>query len=119
MKLIKEKLPDRGKDGETDSNFEYILLKVKQEKVNNDEIKELESLIETKNIVLCKIQKIIPVQELIINDGEKQIKSVDDILNRDPLETLKDSFIAEHRREMSETQEKMLKALLESINEEE
>ena len=118
MKLIKEKLPSRDEDGELDDNFEYLLLRVKQEKVNNDEIKELESLVQTKNVVLCKIQKILPAFEYQRGDDERIIESVDDILERDPLETLKETFIVMHSREMSESQEEMLKSLLNAIKEE-
>ena len=119
LKLIKEELPDRGDGGQLDDKFEYLLLKVKQDKVNNDEIKELESLISRKNVVLCKIHKILPAMELHSGVLEKQLESVEDILNRDPLETLKDTFKIEHKREMSEIQENMLKSILQSISEEE
>lgn len=118
LKLLIEILPDRGQDGELDDNFEYLLLKVKQDKVNNDEIKKLESLIQTKNAVLCKIQKILPSIELHSLSGETNGGSVEDILNRNPLDTLKDAFMVEHKREMSENQERMLKSLLESLTEE-
>ena len=42
--------------------------------------------------------------------------NVDDIIDRDPLETLKETFVAEHKREMNERQESLLKELLSSIN---
>lgn len=56
QKLIREKLPDRT-DDKLDDNFVYLVLKVKLEKVSNDDIKELEAIISKKNAVLCKIQK--------------------------------------------------------------
>lgn len=116
-KLIDEKLDDRtGKD--PDDNFLYLVLNVKIEKVSNDDIKELEALISTKNAVLCKIQKIIPTLDLNTISGNQQIRSIDDILNRDPLETLKESFAVKHNKEMSEHQENLLKQLLGSIKEE-
>lgn len=119
LKLIKDVLPDSENEKRPDDNFEYVLLKVKQEKVNNDEIKALESAVMAKNAVLCKIQKILPSLDFHMNDGGKKIESVEDILNRDPLETLKDAFMAEHQREMNENQETMLKSILELIGEEE
>ena len=119
LKLIKDMLPDSENQKGPDDNFEYVLLKVKQEKVNNDEIKALESAVMAKNAVLCKIQKILPSLDFHMNEGGKKIESVEDILNRDPLETLKDAFMVEHQREMNENQETMLKSILESIGEEE
>lgn len=117
QKLINEKLCDR-KDGKLDDDFLYLVLKVKLEKVSNDDIKDLEALISTKNAVLCKIQKIIPTLDLNTISGNQQIHSIDDILNRDPLDTLKESFAVKHNREMTEHQEKLLKQLLGSIKEE-
>ncbi len=116
QKLLNAELPDRGEDGEIGEDFVYLLLKVKQDKVNNDEIKELEALIDTKNAVLCKIQKIMPSLELCTISGHQQIQSLDDILNRDPIDTLREAFVAKHHREFSEHQEDMLQSLLKDIN---
>ena len=103
-------------DGKLDDDFLYLVLKVKLEKVSNDDIKDLEALISTKNAVLCKIQKIIPALDLNTISGNQQIHSIDDILNRDPLDTLKESYAVKHSREMTEHQELLLKQLLGSIN---
>nr|AIF26906.1 putative nuclease SbcCD, subunit D [uncultured bacterium fosmid pJB154B8_contig I] len=116
QKLVKERLSDR-KDGKLDDDFVYLVLKVKLEKVNNDDIKELESLINTKNAVLCKIQKILTSLDLSTITGNQQIHSIDDILNRDPLETLKETFAVKHNAEMTTHQEEILKQLLDTIDE--
>lgn len=118
QKLIKQELADRGEDEELDDDFVYVAVKVKQEKINNDDIKEIESIIGTKNAVLCKIQKMIPMQDLSTITGDEQIEVIDDIIDRDPLDTLKEAFAIKHNTEMSERQMNMLKALLESINKE-
>lgn len=117
QKLIDIELPDRI-DGQLGDDFAYLVLKVKLDKVSNDDIRELESLIEKKNAVLCKIQKIIPSIDLMTISGSQQIHSIDDILNRNPLDTLKETFVVKHNAEMNEHQEQMLKTLLESIKEE-
>ena len=117
QKLINTELPDRT-NGQLDDDFVYVVLKVKLEKVSNDDIKELESLIGTKNAVLCKIQKIISTLDISTISGNQQIHSIDDILNRDPLDTLKETFAVKHNTEMSEHQEQMLKELVKSIKEE-
>ena len=116
QKLIQSELTDRGEDGKLSKDFVYLVLKVKLEKVNNDDIKELEALIGTKNAVLCKIQKIIPALDLTTITGSQQIHSIDDILDRDPLDTLKEAFVLKHKQGMTGHQENMLKELLESID---
>lgn len=41
-------------NGELSDHFDYVMLKVKQEKLSNDDIKELENLVNEKDAVLCK-----------------------------------------------------------------
>ena len=112
-KRINSELGDRI-DGKLDDNFPYLVLKVKLEKVSNDEIKALEALIMTKNAVLCKIQKIISASDIQTISGTQRLQSIDDILNRAPLDTLKEAFEAKFEKAMSEHQEQMLKDLLNS-----
>lgn len=119
LKRIQSELADRGEDGKLGEDFVYLVLKVKMDKVSNDDIKEMEALVNTKNAVLCKIQKIIPTLDLSTITGHQQIQSIDDILNRDPLDTLQETFAVKHGMEMTEHQQQMLKKLLSDINEEE
>ena len=112
-KLINSELQER-KDGKLDENFPYLVLKVKLEKVSNDDIKSLEALILTKNAVLCKIQKIISASDIQTISGTQLLQSIDDILNRAPLDTLKEAFEAKYEKPMSEHQEQMLKDLINS-----
>lgn len=114
QKLLNEKLDDRV-DGKLDDDFVYLVLKIKLEKVSNDDIKELEDLIDKKNAVLCKIQKIIPAIDLSTISGNQQIHSIEDILDRDPIDTLKEAFAVRNNKAMSEHQENMLRNLLTSI----
>lgn len=114
QKLLEQELPDR-RDGQLGEDYVYLVLKVKMDKVNNDELKDLEDLVNRKNAVLCKIQKIMPELDLTTIAGQ-QIHSIDDILNRDPLDTLKETFAVRHNTTMSDHQEQMLKELLLSIN---
>lgn len=117
-KLIEKELPDRGKEGRLDENFVYLVLKVKMEKVNNDEIKDLEAEIGKKNAVLCKIQKIISTADIATITDNQPIQSIDDILTRDPLDTLQETFAVKHSRKMTEHQQQMLKNLISNIKEE-
>ena len=114
-KLIEKELDERV-DGALGDDFKYVVLKVNLDKVNNDELKQLEALINSKNAVLCKIQKIVPQLELTTLTGHQSITSVDDILNRDPLETLQEAFVVKHKKEMSERQKAILTDMLNEIN---
>ena len=115
--LIDKELPDRV-DGKLGENFVYLVLKVQFERVNNEAIKELEDFVEKKDAVLCKIQKIIPTIDVTTISGGEKVTSIDDILNRDPLDTLKEAFAIKNNSGMTEHQEHMLRDLLASIKEE-
>lgn len=117
MKLIDTELDDRI-NGKLDDNFVYVMLKVKLEKVNNDDLVALEEKVGEKNAVLSRIQRIIPELDMTTISGNEQIQSVDDIINRDPLDTLKETYAVKYKTEMSEHQEQMLKELLNSITSE-
>ena len=111
QKLINSELSKR-MNGELSDHFDYVMLKVKQEKLSNDDIKELENLVNEKDAVLCKIQRIIPQLDLSTIQGSQQITSIEDIVNRPPLDTLKEAFAIRHNAPMNERQEKMLSDLL-------
>ena len=111
QKLIHSELPER-MNGELSDHFDYVMLKVKQEKLSSDDIKELEKLVNEKDAVLCKIQRIIPQLDLSTIQGSQHITSIEDIINRPPLDTLKEAFAIRHNAPMNERQEKMLSDLL-------
>ena len=117
LKYIDKELPDRV-DGKLGEDFVYLMLMVKFEKVSNDAVKELEALVGTKNAVLCKIRKIVPALDVSTIAGDRKIQSIDDILERDPMETLKETFSVRNGKEMNGHQEQMLRELLASIKEE-
>lgn len=117
-KLINESLRQRGADGKLSDSFDYVVIKVRQEKVNNDLIKELEALVNSKDAVLCRIQKIIPSLAVTTVVGNRSLTSIDDILDRDPMETLNEAFVIKHQNEMNERQSKMLKEIVTNIRKE-
>jgi len=115
-KVIQEKLRDRSEDKFPSSSFEYVRLRVKIEKASSEDIKNLEDLVSAKDAVLCKTQKINTAIDVNTIVGNQKIASIEDIVSRDPLETLKEAFVIEHNSEMSDHQEGMLKELLAGIN---
>ena len=116
--LIDSELRLRGENEKLSDSFDYVMLKVKFEKFNNDAIKELEDQIGSKDAVLCKIQRIMPTIDLTTIIGNQNIVTIDDILDRDPLETLKEAYVIQHESEMSDTQRKMLQDLITRIKNE-
>ena len=117
-KLMDVELRPRGDDGKLSDSFDYVVLKVKMEKVSNEAIKELEDHLNSKDAVLCKIQKIIPSIDVTTIVGNQSIVTIDDILDRDPLDTLKEAYVLEHKSEMSDAQISMLRELVTSVRNE-
>lgn len=118
QKLIRQELADRGPDGQLDDHFVYLALKVKMEDARSDERGKLESLVSKKNAVLCKIEKVVPLAEARTLAGDQTLKSIEDIISRDPLDTLRETFAVRHNKEMSPRQEQMLRDLLASVRQE-
>ena len=114
QKLIKKELADR-QDNRLSDTFEYVVLRVMVEKVSPDDIRDLEALVATKDAVLCKIQKIMPQLDLTTLSGSEHIASIDDILNRDPIDTLREAFAIKHGVEMSERQEEMIRGIMDEL----
>lgn len=114
QKLIRQELSDRH-DNQLSDHFEYVVLRVAIEKVQADDIRELESLVASKDAVLCKIQKIMPQLDLSTISGSQHIASIDDILNRNPMDTLREAFAIKHGVEMSERQEEMLHEVMDEL----
>lgn len=114
QKLINQQLADRHGDKPSDA-FEYVVLRVVLDKVKADEVRELENLVATKDAVLCKIQKIVPQLGITTIADSQHIASIDDILNRNPVETIREAFTIKHGVEMSEVQENMIKEVIDEL----
>ena len=115
-KLIDKALPDRI-EGKIDTNAPYLMLRVAQEKFNNDEIHELEGVVGQKNAILCRIQKFL--SQIDAKDDEQPVlKSIDDILNYNPMEILRQAFKAQKGHSLNERQESMLNEIIQNIKHE-
>lgn len=117
-KLINATLGERV-DGKLDDSFVYVALKVKLERVSNDDIRSLEELVNEKNAVLCKFQKIIEQLDMNTITGGEKVTSIDDVVNRDPMDTLREAFLLVNNIEMNDEQVAMLQEILDSIKNEE
>ena len=93
-------------------------LKVRRKRVNNDDAKMLMDLVNSKNAVLCKTESIVEAVDPSVSVGEHTLTSVNDILNRDPLEALQEAFVAKHNAEMNERQKSLLTEVINNIKNE-
>ena len=116
-KLIKAELHDRV-GTELGDDCDYVCLRVHRTRVNNDDAKTLADLVASMNAVPCKIDIINKQVDVSTIRGERCLTSIDDILNRDPLETLREAFVAKHKREMSEHQASLLREAIDNIKNE-
>ena len=115
QKLIVKQLADRQGDKPSEA-FEYVELRVLLDKPAPEAIRELESLMATKDAVLCKTQKVIPKLDITTITDSRRIGSIDDILNRDPMDTLREAFAIRHGSKMSEEQEEMIKEVMNELS---
>lgn len=106
-KIINQELAERTGD-RPDEHFDYVWLKVWRKRVNNDDAKELMDLVASKNAVLCKTESIVETVDVGAATGDSPTTSVDDILNRDPMEALNEAFVIKHNTEMSDRQKSLL-----------
>ena len=113
-KLIGQQINDRKGEG-LSGEFDYVVLRVRLDKVSSDEIRELESMVAAKDAVLCRIQKIVPQLDITTLGGTQHIASVDDILNRNPIDTLREAFAIRHGAEMSPRQEEMIREIMDEL----
>lgn len=116
-KCIETELPELPEGGK-DENAVYVVLKVKVEKFNNDQLKELSDWVNTKNAILCKTQKIAENFDVTTITGDERLTSIDDILHRDPMLTLRECFAVKHETELSEQQEALLRDMLMGMKDE-
>lgn len=114
-KLIKKTLRERDEDGALSDDFEYLLMRVSLDKVDNDVISDLEEAVKNKDVVLCKIEKVMPTLNVANITDSERFESIDDIINRDPMEALKETFAVINKCEMSEHQEYMLRKLINKV----
>ena len=116
-RLINNELQERTND-KLDDHFDYVWLKVRRKRVNNDDAKMLIDLVNSKNAVLCKTESIVEAVDPSVSVGEHTLTSVNDILNRDPLEALQEAFVAKHNAEMNERQKSLLTEVINNIKNE-
>ncbi len=112
LKRLIKQLPDRTDEALGEDSI-YLELKLSMEHVKPEDRKAIDEALAGKNAVLCRLQQVIPDLGLsTLNDG-MTITSVDDVLNRDPMESLQECYRAKMHTEMNNRQLEMLRSIIE------
>ena len=116
MKKAIKQLPERT-GGTLDERSIYLELRLRSEKIKADDRKKIESLLEPKNVVLCKLTQVMPDIDVATDATRESFHSVDDILKRDPTEAVEECFVAKYGHRLSEGQRDMLELIMREAHE--
>ena len=116
-KLLDKELRNR-EDGELSDHYDYVLIKICQDKVKSEDLKDLEDYVGTKDAVLCKIQRVVPDLNLSTISQNQKLSSIDEILERDHMEALSEAFLVKHKQELSDRQRDLLRDMLDNMKNE-
>ena len=114
LKLIAE-LPDRQGTTLSDNSL-YLELNLIAESVDDTIISSMEKAVERKDAVICRECRIMPEIDLHTFTGNERIVSINDVLNRDPLEALVECFELKNGKDsLGERRTAMLREVVDSI----
>ncbi len=113
-KIINALLPER-KGEMPGEEAPYVMLYICQSKINADKKRELEELIASREAVLCGTQAVSETAVATLSEGES-LRSIEDILERKPMDTLEEAFRMRHDRDLSDRQREMLADLLHTLD---
>lgn len=111
MKKAIKQLPERT-DGKLDEHSIYIELRLRSEKIKADDRKKIDSLLEDKNAVLCKLTQVVPDIDVTTGTTGVALHSIDDILKRDPLEAVEECFVAKTGHKLTDEQRGLLERVI-------
>lgn len=114
-KAIKEQLADRVGDKLSDHSV-YLELKLESLNVSNDDRSEITKLVETKDAVICHIEHVLPECAVSSVNNEQRFMSVDEVLNRDPMEAIAECFVAVKGHELTDEQRGLVADAIKDVN---
>lgn len=118
LRLINAILPEKiGKN--PDESAPYVTLKVRFDRISNDDIHTLENAVAARNAILCKIHKLMTVAETEGEETCERMQSIDEIINRDPMEIIGKAFTLRHGKDLSESQQTLLNEVIRDIENQE
>ncbi|MDE7468139.1 MAG: exonuclease subunit SbcD [Muribaculaceae bacterium] len=114
-KLICTELPARGADGNLSSEFIYVALELNVDEITPDERRELETLVTERDAVLCAVRAVKNVDSLTSFSDERPAVTLDEIINRPAIDTLREAFISRHNEEPDDDILAMLDEIVKSV----
>ena len=115
LKLIAE-LPDRQGNTLSDRCL-YLELNLTADVVDDNTIHRMEAAVARKDAVICRECRIMPDIDVPSFNGGERFASMDDVLNRDPLDALIECFeLKNGKGSLGERRTAMLRELVNSLN---
>lgn len=90
----------------------YVRLHIKKEKIADDRRRELENMVESLDAVLCAVDEVSENAVSSVVEGLGELRKIDDILERNPLDSLREAFLLRHDKELSPRQVEIVSRLL-------
>lgn len=110
-KELKE-LPDLVGD-KPDEHSLYLEILLQKDKSGSEDRAEIEALISKKNAVICTWKVVHENVDISTIIDESSLQSIDDVLNRNPMDALKEAFMLENKnKEMNDRQLSMLEEVI-------
>ena len=115
LSLIAAELPDRRGDAPS-AEAVYLDLRLKTDRLNPEDRTTIMAAVERKDAIVCHLQPVLPTVDVAAIARPERFRSVDDVLNRDPKEAVRECFeIMMNGREMNERQLGMLDRVMQRI----
>ena len=89
----------------------YVRLRIDREKIKPERRAELESLVESRDAVLCVVEETTATEVATVWEGET-LRKIDDVLERDTIVSLEEAFLLRHGKDMNPRQLQMVNDLL-------
>lgn len=110
-KELKE-LPDLIGD-KPDENSVYLEILLQKDKSGSEDRAEIEALVNQKNAVICTWKVVHEDVDISTIIDDANLQSIDDVLNRNPMDALKEAFMLENKnKEMNDRQLSMLEEVI-------
>ena len=113
-KLIAEELPSRDRSGELSGNYIYAALEIDAENTTTEERRVYENLVTERDAVLCAV-RAVKTAVMPGSSTERRAVTLDEILDRPVMETLRDAYMSRHNEEPDDQTLALLKEIADSV----
>ncbi len=113
LKLIGQ-LPDREADALSDHAC-YLELKFESAAVKADDRATIERALDGKDAIISRLMQVLPQLQVEAMAASDTFASLDDVLNRDPMEALKECFEVINGATLNEHQQQLLAEVVKNV----